>query len=306
MQRSVPDRRSGAGAVRFSHVDVLTELGIGIAIGMLAGTTGTARLGARPHDPARRGDRPDRRLPARRARSAPCSALVGAIVACLVVSDVISGAGRREGSRGGALGFLVGLAALVVIAISLLRPGPRHPRPHRPRLAGHLPPPPGAEETRRPARAALGRAVPFHHHSPGDARRQEARPHLRRLAADRHARTRRRRGSGADLRRPARARRAGPRLRLQLPLGDPGRLRRDRHRGRLRSALDQRHELVPPARAALRRVRLLARRDPLGRRLPRALRPRLQHEPRPPQPRGRDDLREPRRRRRSAPPARPS
>ena len=30
-----------AGPVRFSHVDVLTELGIGIAIGMLAGTTGT-------------------------------------------------------------------------------------------------------------------------------------------------------------------------------------------------------------------------------------------------------------------------
>ena len=46
---------------------------------------------------------------------------VGAIVACLVVSDVISGAGRREaGSR--RLGFLIGLAALIVIAIALIVP----------------------------------------------------------------------------------------------------------------------------------------------------------------------------------------
>ena len=140
-----------------------------------------------------------------------------------------------------------------------------------------------------PASTIIRRAMP----------RQEARPHLRRLAAHRHARTRRRRGPRPDLRRPARARRAGPRLRLQLPLGDPGRLRRDGHRRRRRPPLDQRHELVPPARAALRRVRLLARRDPLGRRLPGPLRPRLQHEPRPPQPRGRDPLREPRRRRRA-------
>ena len=90
-----------------------------------------------------------------------------------------------------------------------------------------------------------------------------------------------------------------PRLRLQLPLGDPGRLRRDGHRRRRRPPLDQRHELVPPARAALRRVRLLARGDARLRRLPRPLRPRLQHEPRPPQPRGRDPLRAPRRRRRA-------
>ncbi len=89
-----------------------------------------------------------------------------------------------------------------------------------------------------------------------------------------------------------------PRLRLQLPLGDPGRLLGDGHRGRRRPPLDQRHELVPPARAALRRVRLLARGDPRLRRLPRPLRPRLQHEPGPPQPGDRDALREPRRRRR--------
>jgi uncharacterized paraquat-inducible protein A len=38
-----------------------------------------------------------------------------------VVSDVVSGAGRREGG-GGALGFLVSLAALVVVAAALLFP----------------------------------------------------------------------------------------------------------------------------------------------------------------------------------------
>ena len=106
-------------------------------------------------------------------------------------------------------------------------------------------------------------------------------------------------GAGADLRGAARARRADRRLRLQLPLGDAGRLRGDGHRGGGRPALDQRHELVPPARAALRRVRLLAGGDADRRRLPRPLRPRLQHEPRPPQPRGRDPLRAARRRRRA-------
>src|SRR6201996_5104345 len=51
-------------------------------------------------------------------------------------------------------------------------------------------------------------------------------------------------------------------------------------------------------RAALRRVRLLPRGAPRLRRLPRALRPRLQHEPGAPQPGDRDPLGEPRRRRR--------
>jgi len=46
-------------------------------------------------------------------------AALGAVVACLVVSDLVSGASRREGSSG-ALGFLIGLAALVVIAVSLI------------------------------------------------------------------------------------------------------------------------------------------------------------------------------------------
>jgi uncharacterized membrane protein YccC len=101
-------------------VDVLSELGIGIAIGMLAGTTGL-------HGSARG------RMTILAAVIALVAgfllegplgallALLGAIVGCLVISDVVSGAGRREGSSG-ALGFLVGLAALVVIVISLLVP----------------------------------------------------------------------------------------------------------------------------------------------------------------------------------------
>src|SRR4051794_16757660 len=55
--------------------------------------------------------------------SAPLGALfclVGAVFACLVVSDVVSGAGRREGGGSGALGFLVSLAALIVVAIAIL------------------------------------------------------------------------------------------------------------------------------------------------------------------------------------------
>jgi hypothetical protein len=102
-------------------VDFLKELGIGIAIGMLAGTTGT-------HGSARgrmtllaaviglaAGFLLDGLLGA-------FFAMLGAIVACLVFSDLVSGASRREGSRGAALGFLVSLAALVVVSISLLVP----------------------------------------------------------------------------------------------------------------------------------------------------------------------------------------
>ena len=101
------------------------ELGIGIAIGMLAGTTGT-------HGAAR----------GRMTILAGAIAIVvgfllaggaevsilagaffcllGAVFACLVVSDVVSAAGRREGSGAGALGFLVSLAALLVLAIAIL------------------------------------------------------------------------------------------------------------------------------------------------------------------------------------------
>jgi len=101
-------------------VDVLTQLGIGIAIGMLAGTTGL-------HGSARGrmtllavaiG------LVAGFLLDGPLGALlaaIGAVVACLVLSDVVSGAGRREGSSG-ALGFLIGIAALIVIAVALVVP----------------------------------------------------------------------------------------------------------------------------------------------------------------------------------------
>jgi hypothetical protein len=102
-------------------VDFLTQLGIGIAIGMLAGTTGT-------HGSARGrmtllaaviglvvGFLLDGALGA-------VLGLVGAAVACLVISDLVFGASRREGSGGGALGFIVALVALVVVAISFLVP----------------------------------------------------------------------------------------------------------------------------------------------------------------------------------------
>ena len=108
-----------------SFSGICLELGIGIAIGMLAGTTGT-------HGSAR-----GRMtllagviaivIGALLAGSADVSTaagalfcLAGAVFACLVVSDVVSGAGRREGGGAGALGFLVSLAALVVVAIAIL------------------------------------------------------------------------------------------------------------------------------------------------------------------------------------------
>jgi hypothetical protein len=103
------------------------ELGIGIAIGMLAGTTGT------------RGSARGRMtllaavislivgflLSGSADLSGPLGALfclVGAVAGCLVISDVVSGAGRREGGGAGGLGFLVSLAALIVVAAALLFP----------------------------------------------------------------------------------------------------------------------------------------------------------------------------------------
>jgi hypothetical protein len=105
--------------VRFSHVDIHPDLGIGLAIGMLAGTAGT-------HGSARG------RMTILAAVIGVVAgflldgvvgalvALVGAALACIVVSDVVYGASRREGSGGGALGFIVGLAALVVVAIAFV------------------------------------------------------------------------------------------------------------------------------------------------------------------------------------------
>jgi hypothetical protein len=102
-------------------MDVFTELGIGIAIGMIAGTTGT-------HGSARG------RMTLLAAViglvvgfllegvGGAALGLVGAALGCLVISDLVHGASRREGSGAGALGFIVALAALVVVAIALLVP----------------------------------------------------------------------------------------------------------------------------------------------------------------------------------------
>jgi chromate transport protein ChrA len=108
-----------------SFSGICLELGLGLAIGMLAGTTGT-------HGSAR-----GRMtilagvialvIGALLAGSANVSTaagsilcLVGAVFACVVVSDVVSSASRREGSGAGALSFLVSLAALIVVAIAIL------------------------------------------------------------------------------------------------------------------------------------------------------------------------------------------
>ena len=102
-------------------------LGIGVAIGMLTGATGlhgsargrmtllAAAIGlvmglllAGPADVS--------------PVAGALFGLLGAAVACIVISDVVHGAGRREGGGAGALGFIVSLAALVVVGISILLP----------------------------------------------------------------------------------------------------------------------------------------------------------------------------------------
>jgi hypothetical protein len=114
----VADKRPRAHTVTFSTVQILTDLGVGIAIGMLAGTTGT-KGGAR----------------GRMVILAVIVALVvgyfvdhvlgavlggvGAALGCVVISDLVFGASRREGTGGGAIGFIVSLCAIVVLAIAL-------------------------------------------------------------------------------------------------------------------------------------------------------------------------------------------
>jgi len=102
-------------------VGFLTQLGIGIAIGMLAGTTGThgSARGRMTLLAAVIG------LVAGFLLDGPLGALLvllGAVVGCLVISDLIAGANRREGSGAGALAFIVALAALIVVALALLVP----------------------------------------------------------------------------------------------------------------------------------------------------------------------------------------
>jgi uncharacterized membrane protein YeaQ/YmgE (transglycosylase-associated protein family) len=103
------------------------ELGIGIAIGMLAGTTGT-RGSARGRMTVLAGAIGlvvGFLLAGHADLSSPLAAifcLIGAVLGCIVISDVVSGASRRESGGGGALGFLVSLAALIVAAAALLLP----------------------------------------------------------------------------------------------------------------------------------------------------------------------------------------
>jgi hypothetical protein len=104
---------------------ICLEFGIGIAIGMLAGATGT-------HGSARGrmtilagaiGLAIGFLLAGSAGVGTATGAffgLLGAVFACIVVSDVVGAAGRREGSGSGVLGFLVSLAALLVVAIALL------------------------------------------------------------------------------------------------------------------------------------------------------------------------------------------
>jgi hypothetical protein len=101
-------------------------LGIGIAIGMLAGTTGTrgSARGRMTLLAAAIGLIAGLLLASASDLSTVLSGifcLAGAAAGCVVISDVVSGAQRREGG-GGALAFLVSLAALAVVALALLLP----------------------------------------------------------------------------------------------------------------------------------------------------------------------------------------
>lgn len=102
-------------------MDILQSAGIGLAIGMLAGTTGT-------HGSAR-GRMTLLAAAIGLAAGFVVHGVVGALfcmlggaVGCLVISDVVFGASRRQGGAAGALGFIVALAALLVVAVALLVP----------------------------------------------------------------------------------------------------------------------------------------------------------------------------------------
>ncbi|MEX2108493.1 MAG: hypothetical protein WD827_06375 [Solirubrobacterales bacterium] len=101
------------------------ELAIGIAIGMLAGTTGTrgSARGRMTLLAAVIGLVVGIFFAGSADLSAPLGglfSLIGAAVGCVVISDVVNGASQREGGRSGALGFLIFLAALFALGVSLL------------------------------------------------------------------------------------------------------------------------------------------------------------------------------------------
>jgi hypothetical protein len=103
------------------------ELGIGIAIGMLAGTTGThgSARGRMTLLAAVIGLAIGFLLSGTANLAGPVGALfclAGSVFGCVVVSDVVGSAGQRKGGGSGALGFLVSLVALALVAISVLLP----------------------------------------------------------------------------------------------------------------------------------------------------------------------------------------
>jgi hypothetical protein len=100
-------------------VDFLTEVGIGLAIGMLAGTTGThgGALGRMTLLAAVIGFAAGFLL---EGVGGALLAAAGAVLGCVVISDVVHGASRRQGSGAGALAFFVALAALIVVAAAML------------------------------------------------------------------------------------------------------------------------------------------------------------------------------------------
>jgi hypothetical protein len=103
------------------------ELGIGIAIGMLAGTTGTrgSARGRMTLLAAVIGLVIGYLLSGHADLDGLVGAifcLVGAVFGCIVVSDIVFGAGKRDGGGGGAIGFLVSLAAVIVAAAAWFLP----------------------------------------------------------------------------------------------------------------------------------------------------------------------------------------
>jgi hypothetical protein len=103
------------------------ELGIGIAIGMLAGTTGThgSARGRMTLLAAVIGFIVGYLLAGHADLDNLLGAvfgLVGAAFGCIIVSDIVFGAGKREGGGSGAIGFLVSLVAVVVAIAALLLP----------------------------------------------------------------------------------------------------------------------------------------------------------------------------------------
>jgi hypothetical protein len=106
---------------------ICQALGIGIAVGSLAGAGGldggarggmtllAAAVGLAAGALSASAD--DQSLVA-----GALPGLLGAAVACAVISGVVAGAARRGGGGSGALGFMVSIAALLVAGLSILLP----------------------------------------------------------------------------------------------------------------------------------------------------------------------------------------